>query len=88
VPPGETRSDGVDGQLPGNWAVSDFFSSYFAIPFMIIFYFGYKFIKKTRIIPLSEVPVGQWIALADANPETPPSPKTGWKGWFAKFWWD
>lgn len=55
---------------------------------MVITYFAYKFIKKTRIVPLSEVPVGQWIALADANPEPPATPKTGWKGWFAKFWWD
>ena len=82
------REAAADPQLPGNWAISDFFSSYFAIPFMVITYFGYKFFGKTRIVPLSEVPVGQWIALADANPEPPATPKTGWKGWFARFWWD
>lgn len=55
---------------------------------MFIAYFGYKLIYKTTIVPLDEVPVGQWLLLADANPEPPAKPKTGWKGWFAKFWWD
>ena len=75
-------------QLPGNWAVSDFFSSYFAIPFMIIFYFGYKIIKRSKIIPLMDLPVGQFIALAEANPEPEPTPRHGPLSWLAKFWWD
>lgn len=75
-------------QLPGNWSIADFFSSYFAIAFMVIAYGGYKAIYKTKIVPLDQLPVGQWILLAEANPEPPAKPKTGWKGWFAKFWWD
>jgi hypothetical protein len=78
----------IDSQLPGNWSVADFFSSYFSIMFFVVLYFGYKIYGKTKIVPLSEVPVGQWIALADANPEPEPTPKKGWKGWFARIWWD
>ncbi|WWC98773.1 hypothetical protein V866_005666 [Kwoniella sp. B9012] len=74
--------------LPGNWDVSDFFSSYFSVIFMIVFYFGYKLWKRTKIIPLMEVPVGQLIAIADANPEDPPTPTKGFWKWFGKFWWD
>ncbi|WRT63935.1 uncharacterized protein IL334_000862 [Kwoniella shivajii] len=74
--------------LPGNWDISDFFSSYFSIIFLFVTYFGYKFIKKTKIVPASEIPVGQFIAIADANPEEPPTERHGPMSWFAKFWWD
>ncbi|WWC72409.1 uncharacterized protein I206_106371 [Kwoniella pini CBS 10737] len=74
--------------LPGNWDVSDFFSSYFSVIFMIVFYFGYKLVKKTKIVPLTEIPVGQFIAIADANPEEEAKPAKGPWSWFAKFWWD
>ncbi|KAK6906818.1 hypothetical protein I203_100805 [Kwoniella mangroviensis CBS 8507] len=71
--------------LPGNWDVSDFFSSYFSVIFMIVFYFGYKLWKRTKINPLKEVPVGQLIAIADANPEDPPTPTKGFWKWFGRF---
>ncbi|WWC92104.1 uncharacterized protein L201_007058 [Kwoniella dendrophila CBS 6074] len=75
--------------LPGNWDISDFFSNYFSVIFMIVFYFGYKIVKRTKIVPLTECPVGQFIAIADANPEEPPKPaKKGPLRWVAKFWWD
>jgi len=75
--------------LPGNWDIADFFSSYFAIMFMIIFYFGHKVVKRTKIVPLMQAPIAGFIAIANANPE--PEPKAvakGPLGWFAKFWWD
>ena len=55
---------------------------------MIIFYFGYKIIRRSRIVPLSEVPVGQFVLLAEANPEPEPTPRKGPLKWLAKFWWD
>ncbi|WVR04906.1 hypothetical protein IAU60_001918 [Kwoniella sp. DSM 27419] len=74
--------------LPGNWDVSDFFSSYFGIMFMIIFYFGYKVVKKSKIVPLNDVPIAPFIAIANANPEPEPKPSKGALSWFGKFWWD
>jgi amino acid transporter len=68
--------------------VSDFFSNYFSIMFMFVLYFGYKFWKKTAIVPLSEVPVGQFIDVADANPEPERTPTKGFWSWFGRFWWD
>lgn len=55
---------------------------------MFVFYFGYKFWKKTKIVPLGEVPVGQFIAIAEANPEPEPKPTKGALGWIGRFWWD
>lgn len=74
--------------LPGNWDIADFFSSYFAIMFMIIFYFGYKVIKKSKIVPLEHAPIAGFIAIANANPEPEPTRSKGAVGWFARFWWD
>ena len=43
--------------LHGEFAASDFFSSYINIPFVFLLYFGYKFVKKTKIVPLMEMDV-------------------------------
>ena len=42
-------------------------------------YLGYKFVKKTKIIPLAEIPIRHFIAIANANPETPTKPVIGWR---------
>jgi yeast amino acid transporter len=46
---------------------------------MLVFYFAYKFFKKTRIVPLDELPIRHFIDIAKANPEPPPEPVTGWR---------
>jgi hypothetical protein len=55
---------------------------------MIVFYFGHKIVRKTKLIPLADIPVGSFIALADANPEPEMTVKKGPVSWFTKFWWD
>jgi hypothetical protein len=62
-----------------SWDNETFVSSYINIPIFIILYFGYKFIKKTKIIPLSEIPIRHFIAIANANPEAPAKPVVGWR---------
>jgi amino acid transporter len=42
-------------------------------------YFGYKFIKNTKIIPLSEIPVQHFIEIANAKPEVPAKSAVGWR---------
>lgn len=65
--------------IHGQWSDETFVSSYINIPIIFILYFGGKFWMKSKIIPLSEVPVEKFIRIADENPEPPAKPKTGWR---------
>lgn len=60
-----------------SWDTETFVSSYINIPIFFILYFGYKFVKKTSIVPLSELPVQHFIDIANANPEPPRKKATG-----------
>lgn len=62
-----------------SWDTEHFVSSYIDIPIVLILYFGYKFVKKTKIIPLAEIPIRHFIDVANANPEDPPLPIVGWR---------
>ncbi|KAI5236630.1 amino acid permease-like protein [Aureobasidium subglaciale] len=64
--------------LHGHWDTETFISSYFNIPLFFMLYFGYKFVKKTSIIPLEALPIRHFIDIANANPEPPQAPKVGW----------
>jgi amino acid transporter len=63
--------------LNGQWNTKTFISAYFNIPFVLILYFCYKFTKKTKIIPLDEVPIRPFLELAQADPSPPLKPKKG-----------
>ncbi|KAJ5493002.1 hypothetical protein N7539_001748 [Penicillium diatomitis] len=63
--------------MKGHWSSETFISSYFNLPFIIIVYFGYKFWKKTKIIPLNEIPIRPFIEHYRHNPEPEPKPKRG-----------
>ncbi|PVH85287.1 amino acid permease-like protein [Cadophora sp. DSE1049] len=63
--------------IHGHWDTETFVSSYINIPIFFILYFGYKFVKKTSIIPLSEIPIQHYIDIANANPEPPAKKKVG-----------
>ncbi|KUJ11797.1 uncharacterized protein LY89DRAFT_699848 [Mollisia scopiformis] len=63
--------------IHGHWDDETFVSSYINIPIFFILYFGYKFVKKTKIIPLGEIPIRHFIDVANANPEPPAKPVTG-----------
>ncbi|KAI4722681.1 amino acid permease-like protein [Aureobasidium sp. EXF-10727] len=64
--------------LHGHWSTETFISSYFNIPLFLILYFGYKIVKKTKIVPLEALPIRHFIDIANANPEPPELPKVGW----------
>jgi amino acid transporter len=55
--------------IHGKWDNETFVSSYINIPIFFILYFGYKFWKKTKIVPLSEIPIQRFIDIANANPD-------------------
>ncbi|KAJ5908091.1 hypothetical protein N7495_000773 [Penicillium taxi] len=61
----------------GNWDPSSFISSYLDIPLVIFAYLGYKFIRRTKIVPLDEVPLRQALEEADEDPENVPLAKDG-----------
>lgn len=60
-----------------SWDTETFVSSYINIPIILCLYFGYKFAKKTKIIPLEDIPIRHFIDIANANPEPPAKPVTG-----------
>lgn len=65
--------------IDGQWSPEVFVSSYFNIPLILMLYFGYKFIRKTKIVPLKNIPIRPFIEIANANPENIPPPAKGWR---------
>ncbi|CDM27996.1 hypothetical protein DTO013E5_4066 [Penicillium roqueforti] len=63
--------------IKGQWSDEGFVSSYINIPLFFIFYFAYKLIHKTKIIPLEDIPIQPFIDIANRNPEPLPQPKKG-----------
>ncbi|KAK4948492.1 hypothetical protein LTR10_013026 [Elasticomyces elasticus] len=61
-----------------HWSTETFVSSYINIPMIFILYFGYKWIKKTKIVTLDAMPIMHFIEIAEQNPEPPAKPKVGW----------
>ncbi|TVY51018.1 Proline-specific permease [Lachnellula cervina] len=61
------------------WETETFISSYVNIPIILGLYFGYKVIKKTKIVSLEDMPIRHFIDIANANPEPPAKPVTGWR---------
>jgi amino acid transporter len=63
--------------IKGDWNNETFISSYLNIPLILIFYFGYKFWHKSKIIPLEEMPIRGFIDVWRNNPEPEEKPKKG-----------
>ncbi|TVY38872.1 Proline-specific permease [Lachnellula occidentalis] len=62
-----------------HWETETFVSSYINIPIILALYFGYKIFKKTKIVSLEDMPIRHFIDIANANPEPPAKPLTGWR---------
>ena len=70
-------TNGFEVFLNGHWSTETFISSYFGIAFVVVLYFGYKVIMKSTLVSLQEMPIREFIDIANANPEEPPKPKKG-----------
>lgn len=46
----------------------------------------WKFIKKTKVVNLEEIPLREALAEVDRFPETPDPPRKGWKKWVNILW--
>lgn len=49
------------------------------IPLVLTAFLLWKFIKKTKIVPLSEIPLREALADVDRYPEMPEPEAKGWK---------
>ncbi|RDW87294.1 hypothetical protein BP5796_02988 [Coleophoma crateriformis] len=65
--------------IHGEWSTETFVSSYINIPIILILYFGYKFIMKSKIVSLEEMPIRHFLDIAAANPEPAAIKPTGWR---------
>ncbi|KAH8427167.1 uncharacterized protein LDX57_004882 [Aspergillus melleus] len=62
----------------GNWDPSWFVSSYLDIPLVLSFYLGYKFMKKSKLVPLHDIPIGQALYEAENDMENVPIRTSKW----------
>ena len=58
-----------------NWDTETFVSSYINLPIIVILYFGYKLVMKTKIIPLDEIQIRPYIEDYRLHPEMVSKPR-------------
>ncbi|KAH8660850.1 amino acid transporter [Tricladium varicosporioides] len=63
--------------IHGEWDDETFVSSYLNIPLILIFYFGLKWYKGTKIVSLEEMPIRGFIEIYQNNPEPKATSKKG-----------
>ncbi|PVH86559.1 putative amino acid permease [Cadophora sp. DSE1049] len=62
--------------IHGQWSNESFVSSYINIPIFFILFFSYKYLKKTKIVALEDLPIQGFIDSYIQNPEPAPRPKS------------
>lgn len=65
--------------VSGHWDTQGFITSYINIPIFALLYVGYKYGKKTTMIPLDQIPIRRYIQHALDHPEPPMETKKGWR---------
>lgn len=63
--------------IRGHWDAEVFVGAYLNIPIILALYFGHKFITKSKMVPLAEVPIKDLLDVYEAHPEPPAKPKKG-----------
>ncbi|KAF2149227.1 hypothetical protein K461DRAFT_281578 [Myriangium duriaei CBS 260.36] len=63
--------------IHGYWSDETFVSSYINVPLVLLLYFGYKLWHKTKIVPLSEIPIKPFIQAYQSEEPEIVKPKTG-----------
>jgi amino acid transporter len=57
--------------LAGHWDTSTFITTYLPIPFAFILYFGYKLVKRTKVIPTQDIDFVTGVREFDEEDEEP-----------------
>ncbi|KAJ3493584.1 hypothetical protein NLG97_g4643 [Lecanicillium saksenae] len=65
--------------IDGHWSAQSFVSAYFNIPLILVLYFGYKFWCGTKLVPLEEMPIRDFLEVARREPEDLPPKPRGWR---------
>lgn len=71
--------------MSGLWEFSTFFTDYFIIPLFFVLYFGWKLLKKTKLLKPEEVDLASLFRDVEENPEPPYEPLRGWR-WLTLLW--
>ncbi|KAI0971643.1 amino acid permease/ SLC12A domain-containing protein [Xylaria arbuscula] len=71
-------TSGYSTFISGHWSTETFISSYFNPVFVLVLYFGHKFVRKNKIIPLSQIPIRPLLDIAHADPGVPAPKRKGW----------
>ncbi|KAH8660050.1 proline-specific permease [Xylariales sp. PMI_506] len=62
----------------GNWDVASFISAYLDIPLVLFAYLIWKFVKKTKIVPLEDIPLREALEQVASQPDEPEEKGQGW----------
>lgn len=65
--------------IKGDWDTEQFFGAYFNIPLIFGLYFGYKWVKGTKVVGLEEMPIRYYIDIAKKHPEEEEAELRGWR---------
>lgn len=65
--------------IKGDWDSEEFIGAYFNLPLIFGLFFGYKWVKGTKMVGLEEMPVKYYIEIAKENPEEDDKPTKGWR---------
>ncbi|KAG5926530.1 hypothetical protein E4U42_003180 [Claviceps africana] len=64
--------------IDGHWTPQGFVSAYFNVPLILMLYVGYKTWRGTKIVSLQEMPIRDFIDMANDNPEVIEPAAKGW----------
>ena len=53
--------------MHNRWSTETFVSSYINGPIVIALYFGYKYVRKTELVPLARIPIRPFLTLVDLD---------------------
>lgn len=70
----------------GGWSTSTFVSAYLDIPLVLTAFLLFKFIKRSKTIPLSEIPLREALDEYVNNPETLEPKMKGWRRVLTILW--
>ncbi|KAF3404992.1 Dicarboxylic amino acid permease [Talaromyces pinophilus] len=71
--------------IHGHWKTQTFVSTYINIPIFFMLYFGYKFIRGSQIITLSEIPIEHFLVIAEQEERETEKASTRWR-WLTFLW--
>ncbi|KAK4212688.1 proline-specific permease [Rhypophila decipiens] len=70
----------------GNWDSATFVSCYLDIPLMSIAYLSWKYYKRTKIVSLDEIALGDAFEQASLYPDEPEPKQKGWVRFISWIW--